>query len=82
MVGDFPWPVTDDELVLDEALAVVMDACEPHGSNEDDYIRAAAAKLIVEAFNQGIRDPQILSHYALKALHEQQADRMNGGRLS
>lgn len=68
MVIDFPWPVTDDELVLNNALASVMSAYEARGDHEEDYVRDAAARLIVEAYNQGIRDSDVLARYALKAL--------------
>ncbi len=68
MVADFPWPITDDELVLNNALARVMSAYEARGENEEGFVREAAANLIVEAYSQGIRDADVLARYALKAL--------------
>ncbi|HEY2248267.1 MAG TPA: hypothetical protein VGH70_12545 [Bradyrhizobium sp.] len=65
----FPWPVTDEELQLDNAHARVMAAYEAKGSTEENWVQEAAAKLIVEAYEQGIRDEKTLVHYALKALH-------------
>jgi hypothetical protein len=73
VVGDFPWPVTDDELILNNALAIVMNTLEVQGSqrsNEDAVVRNAAASQIVEAYSKGIRDPDILAHHALKALRD------------
>jgi hypothetical protein len=68
VVGDFPWPITDDELILNNALTIVMNTWEAHGSHEDKFVREAAANLIVEAYNQGIREPDVLANHALKAL--------------
>lgn len=79
MVTGFPWPVTDDELVLNNALASVISAYAPRGDTEDSYDRETAARLIIEAYNQGIRDPDVLANYALKALHGRDP---TGGTLS
>jgi hypothetical protein len=69
--GRFPWPVTDEDLVLDNALASVLNAYDARGDEEEAVVREAAAKLIIEAYNQGIRDEAILSRFALKALRAQ-----------
>jgi hypothetical protein len=68
MPASFPWPVTDEELLLNNALERTLAACEPRGANEAKRIRDAAANLIVEAYNQGVRDEEHLANYALKAL--------------
>jgi hypothetical protein len=68
VVTDFPWPITDEELLLNEALTSVMSTCDARGGHEESHVRQAAANLIVEAYNQGIRDADVLAHYALKAL--------------
>jgi hypothetical protein len=68
MVSDFPWPITNEELLLNNALASVMSAYDARGDYEESYVRQAAANLIVEAYNQGVRDADVLAHYALKAL--------------
>jgi hypothetical protein len=60
MANTFPWPVTDDELLLTNALADVMQACQ---ADEE-----AAANLIIEAYNQGVREQTVLVHYALEKL--------------
>jgi len=64
----FPWPVTDEDLVLDNALASVLNAYDARGDEEEAVLRKAAAKLTIEAYNQGIRDEAILSRFALKEL--------------
>jgi hypothetical protein len=64
----FPWPVTDEDLVLDNALASVLNTYDARGDEEEAVVRDAAARLIIEAYNQGIRDEAILSRFALKAL--------------
>jgi hypothetical protein len=65
----FPWPVTDEELKLENAMARVMAAYEARGMAEESWVQDAAAKLIIEAYEQGIRDEEVLAHYALKSLH-------------
>jgi hypothetical protein len=60
MANTFPWPVTDDELLLTNALADVMQACQ---ADEE-----AAANLIIEAYNQGVREQTVLVRYALEKL--------------
>jgi hypothetical protein len=60
MPASFPRPVTDDDLLLNNVLEQVVAAYEPRGE--------AAGKLIVEAYQQGVRDPDQLVHYALITL--------------
>ena len=69
-VAYFPWPVTDDELILNGALAAVMGSYDARGDNEENYVKEVAANLIIEAYNQGIRDADLLARCALKALRE------------
>ncbi|MBU6465027.1 MAG: hypothetical protein KGL35_07845 [Bradyrhizobium sp.] len=64
----FPWPVTDEELILDKALASVLNTYNAHGDEEEAVVEEAAARLIIEAYNQGIRDEAALSRFALRAL--------------
>jgi hypothetical protein len=66
----FPWPVTEDELLLNQALEAVMAAYEPRGENEEDLVREAAGNLLLEAYEQGVRDPETLVHFALKTLRQ------------
>jgi hypothetical protein len=68
MAAAFPWPVTDDELLLNNALGEVLAAYGPRGENEAAWVSEAAGKLIVEAYERGVRDPEALVHYALRTL--------------
>jgi hypothetical protein len=74
MATGFPRPVNDNDLfvdnvsLLDGVLADVMASYDAVGENEEEWVREAAANLIVEAYNQGLREPELLSHYALKTL--------------
>jgi hypothetical protein len=68
MVQLFSWPVTDDQLTLANALDDVMAAYGEVGAEEEAWVREASAKLIVEAYGQGVRDEDQLAHYALKSL--------------
>jgi hypothetical protein len=60
MAQTFPWPVTDDELVLTDALEKAIAAYCEAGPSDEARIREAAANLILEAFNQGVRDQMCL----------------------
>jgi len=64
----FPWPVTDEDLLLTNALDRTLAAYEPRGDHEAEWVRDAASRLIIEAYAQGVRDEETLAHYALKAL--------------
>jgi hypothetical protein len=68
MSASFPWPVTDEELLLNNALARTLKAYESRGARAPQRVRDVAAKLIVEAYDQGVRDEKTLAHYALNAL--------------
>ncbi|MBV9564820.1 MAG: hypothetical protein JOY90_30900 [Bradyrhizobium sp.] len=65
---DFPWPVTDDELVLNKALEQVLASYRPAGDHETALIRDAAIRLLAEAYQEGLRDEDALVHQTLKAL--------------
>jgi hypothetical protein len=68
MAQTFPWPVTDDELVLNRTLENVVAAYGDAGPLEAAWLRKAAANLIFEAYDQGIRDEDVLVHQVLKTL--------------
>jgi hypothetical protein len=68
MFANFPWPVMDDELVLNQALEDVLVAREPCDNHETSLLRDAAGRLILEAYEQGVRDREPLARHALKAL--------------
>jgi hypothetical protein len=68
MTQTFPWPVTDEELVLTNALEIVVATYGEAGPLEEAWIREAAANLILEAHDQGVRDEDVLARYALRTL--------------
>ena len=68
MARAFPWPVTEDQLILANALDDVMAAYGTVGGAEEAWVREVSAKLIVEAYNQGVRDEDMLAYFALKSL--------------
>jgi hypothetical protein len=68
MAQTFPWPVTDDELVLNRTLENVVAAYGDAGPLEEAWLREAAANLIIEAYSQGVRDEDVLAHHALRTL--------------
>jgi hypothetical protein len=68
MAQTFPWPVTDDELVLNTALENVVAAYGDAGPLEAAWLREIAANLVIEAYDQGIRDEDMLVRHALRTL--------------
>ena len=68
MSARFPWPVTDEELLLNNAVERTLKAYESSGAHAPRRVRDVAAKLVVEAYDQGARDEKTLAHYALNAL--------------
>jgi hypothetical protein len=45
-----------------------LNSCDAQGDEEEAVVEEAAARLIVEAYNQGIRDEATLTRFALRAL--------------
>jgi hypothetical protein len=72
MAQTFPGPVTDDELVLNRALENVVAAFGDAGPLEEAWLREIAANLIIEAYDQGVRDGDVLVRHALKTLRRGQ----------
>jgi hypothetical protein len=68
MAQTFPWPVTDDELVLNTAIEKVVAAYGDAGPLEAAWLREIAANLIIDAYDQGVRDGDVLVHQVLKTL--------------
>jgi hypothetical protein len=63
----FPWPVTDDELLLNDALETVIARSLPVSQPDRERLVTAAANLIVDAYNQGVREQVVLVRYTLDA---------------
>jgi hypothetical protein len=66
----FPWPITEDELLLNRALEAVLANYHPRGEQEAALVQEAAGNLIAQAYEHGVRDEQALIHYALKRLRD------------
>jgi DNA invertase Pin-like site-specific DNA recombinase len=62
---DFPWPITDGELLLDNTMARLLDS---FSEDERALIRDDVARHLIHAYNEGVRDENILVRYAAKAL--------------
>src|SRR5215211_7338275 len=67
----FPWPVTDDELVLNDALEIVMRYFDLPLS-EQDYasVEKFAAQAIFDDWKAGTRHKIILANKAIAAVEE------------
>jgi hypothetical protein len=61
-----PWPVTDDRLLLNQALKDVLSSCR--GMDGQGWLRASAIDLILNAYEQGVRDRETLVQNALMIL--------------
>jgi hypothetical protein len=70
MSNKFPWPVAEDELLLDNALAEVLATFEVAGHPVSASLRETAADLIVEAYSHGVRDADAIAVYALGRLRD------------
>jgi hypothetical protein len=81
MAQTFPWPVTDEELVVNRALENVVAAYGDAGPLEEAWLRKAAANLIFEAYDQGIRDEDVLVHQVLKTLKARPVRYLSGTRF-
>src|SRR5205085_9541844 len=62
----FPWPVTDDELILNEALAITLRYFDLP-SNEDQYagVETFAGEAIMNEWRRGVRNKIALANKAI-----------------
>ena len=67
----FPWPVTDDELVLNDALDIVMRYFDPP-LDQQDYasVERFAAEFIFQEWKAGTRHKLALANKAIHAVEE------------
>jgi hypothetical protein len=67
----FPWPVTDDELVLNDALDIAMRYFDLP-PNQQDYasVEKFAAQTIYEQWKAGARHKIILANKAIEAVEQ------------
>ena len=70
-VMSFPWPVTDDELLLNDALEIVMRYFDLP-LDEQDYtsVEKFAAEAILEEWKLGTRHKIMLANKAIAAVEE------------
>lgn len=67
----FPWPVTEDELVLDDALDIAMRYFDlPHDEEEYGGLQSFAAEAIMEDWRRGVRNKVVLANKAIAEIEE------------
>jgi hypothetical protein len=70
-VMSFPWPVTDDELVLNDALEIVMRYFDlPVDEQVYSSVEKFAAEAIFEQWKLGARHKIVLANNAIAAVEE------------
>ncbi len=67
----FPWPVTDDELVLDEALDLAMRCFDlPHDEESYAGMEAFAGEAIMAEWRRGVRNKAVLANKAIAEIEK------------
>lgn len=67
----FPWPVTDDELVLSEALDIAMRYFDlPADEEEHAGVELFAAEVIMDDWRKGARSKTVLANKAIAEIEE------------
>jgi hypothetical protein len=67
----FPWPVTDDELTLSEALDIAMryfDLPQDEGQYAD--VETFAGEVIMAEWRRGVRNKVVLANKAIAEVEE------------
>ena len=67
-MSSFPWPVTDDELLLTQAFNEVLASYDGRGEHEEAHVTELARDLVVEAYEHGVRDQATITQYVLREL--------------
>jgi hypothetical protein len=67
----FPWPVTDDELVLNNALDIAMRYFDLP-SDEEEYagVESFAGEAIMADWRRGVRNKTVLANKAIAEVEE------------
>jgi hypothetical protein len=75
----FPWPVTDDELILNDALDIAMRHFDLP-SDEEEYaaVESFVGKAIMDDWRRGVRNKVVLAN---KAIAEVEDHRLLGNKL-
>src|SRR5258705_8296970 len=67
----FPWPVTDDELVLDEALDIALCYFEqPQDEAQYAIVESFAGEAIMAEWRRGVRNKVVLANKAIAEIEE------------
>ena len=67
----FPWPVTDDDLILTDALDIAMRYFDLP-PNEEEYagVESFAGEAIMEDWRRGVRNKVVLANKAIAEIEE------------
>jgi hypothetical protein len=67
----FPWPVTDHELVLNEALDLTMRCFDlPHDEEAYAGMETFAGEAIMEEWRRGVRNKVVLANKAVAEIEK------------
>ncbi len=67
----FPWPVTDDELVLDDALDIALRYFElPQDEAQYAAVESFAGEAIMAEWRRGVRNKVVLANKAIAEVEE------------
>jgi hypothetical protein len=67
----FPWPVTDDELALDNALDIAMRYFDlPQDGEQYADVESFAAEAIMAEWRRGVRNEIVLANKAIAEVEE------------
>ena len=67
----FPWPVTDDDLVLNDALDIAMRYFDlPQDEEEYAGLESFAGEAIMEHWRRGVRNKVVLANKAIAEVEE------------
>ena len=67
----FPWPVTDDELVLDEALDIALRYFDlPQDEAQYATVESFAGEAIMAEWRRGVRKKIVLANKAIAEIEE------------
>ena len=67
----FPWPVTDDELALNNALDIAMRYFDlPHDEEQYAGVKSFAGEAIMAEWRRGVRNKVVLANKAIAEVEE------------
>lgn len=67
----FPWPVTDDELALNDALDIAMRYFDlPHDEEQYADVECFAGEAIMAEWRRGVRNKVVLANKAIAEVEQ------------